>query len=379
MNDQHGVESVLFVGDPHFRLDNVVQCDKYAEECLRVFRDQVRSVPASVAIIAGDVLDGHGVIQMQCLNKAVSFLTHMADVGDTYVLVGNHDYYNNNQYLTSNHWMMCIKNKLCRYKLVVVDRPTMVDRVIMCPYVPPGMLVKALEEEFGDAWVEARAVFAHQEISGAKLSEHTTSERGDSWLSEYPQLISGHIHARQKPLTNVWYPGSVIQHCFGDVGDSRVTVININDTQYSYRDVPISVPTKRYVDVVSDDILNGVFTDTHVRELLAQNSLLSIKIRLRLTVIDHKKHPKLLKFIKNLPACVGLKYIVVKKEIVDVVSVSDDEDERGDSFSASNNVSNLFISLVRVAAHTHTNRMVSVLHDQLLSCDTLAQHETTTA
>jgi hypothetical protein len=38
------------------------------------------------------------------------------------------------------------------------------------------------------------------------------SEKGDPWSSENPPIISGHIHDEQKVGTNIWYPGSAMQH-----------------------------------------------------------------------------------------------------------------------------------------------------------------------
>ena len=40
------------------------------------------------------------------------------------------------------------------------------------------------------------------------------SVKGDEWDTEWPLIISGHIHDQQHPQDNVFYPGSVIDHGF---------------------------------------------------------------------------------------------------------------------------------------------------------------------
>ena len=74
------------------------------------------------------------------------------------------------------------------------------------------------------------------------------SEKGDAWNSTYPPIISGHIHSRQLLRDNkkiyippckisnsleleygdVYYPGSMLQHSFGDTGDNVVSCMDIN-------------------------------------------------------------------------------------------------------------------------------------------------------
>ena len=62
-----------------------------------------------------------------------------------YILVGNHDYINNSQFLTDNHWLNCFKNK---NNIHIIDNVLLCNHnnlnVIMCPYVPDGRFIEAL-------------------------------------------------------------------------------------------------------------------------------------------------------------------------------------------------------------------------------------------
>jgi hypothetical protein len=60
-----------------------------------------------------------------------------------------------------------------------------------------------------------------------------TSESGDKWCDEYPPVISGHIHDAQTVGENVFYPGSSIQHAFGESPDKRVWFVTFGECEAS--------------------------------------------------------------------------------------------------------------------------------------------------
>ncbi len=41
----------------------------------------------------------------------------------------------------------------------------------------------------------------------------------------FPLVISGHIHSEQRPQKNIFYPGSVIQHAFGESEDNGLLLL----------------------------------------------------------------------------------------------------------------------------------------------------------
>ena len=58
-------------------------------------------------------------------------------------------------------------------------------------------------------------IFSHQEFSGCKMGAIISIE-GDKWSLDYPHIVSGHIHSRQIPQKNIYYPGAAMQHAFGE-------------------------------------------------------------------------------------------------------------------------------------------------------------------
>jgi DNA repair exonuclease SbcCD nuclease subunit len=180
----------------------------------------------SFIIVAGDILDTHEKINTQLMNRAYKLIKQLRTIAPVYVLVGNHDYINNQQFLTDNHWMNGMKEW---YNVNVVDFPTRFTSdsgqvYTFVPYVPPGRFEDALNKV---NWKDSACIFAHQEIKGCKMG-CINSIDGDIWEETWPMLVSGHIHERQKIATNVLYPGSVLNHAFGsdNQGISKLTFVN---------------------------------------------------------------------------------------------------------------------------------------------------------
>lgn len=207
------MEKILFIGDIHIKFNNLKEVD--------VLQQKIETLDdISFIVVAGDLLDTHEKINTQLLNRAYDFIQICRKKALVFLLVGNHDYINNQQFLTSNHWM----NGLKEWSNVrVVDRPVFYSKYLFMPYVPVGRFVEALRttepshaavETSDPSWKECVCIFAHQEIKNCKMGPIQSIE-GDKWELNWPMLISGHIHERQFVQKNVLYPGSVINHSFG--------------------------------------------------------------------------------------------------------------------------------------------------------------------
>jgi DNA repair exonuclease SbcCD nuclease subunit len=259
---------VLFVGDPHFKRDNVAQSEAYVNEIIRVFE---QCPPGTVCLLAGDVLDAHGIIYINPLRRAMELIRSLVTIGPTVVLVGNHDYMSNQEFLSDNHWMIALEPwAALQPDLVVASRPVARGDLVFTPYVPTGRLADALDsthrarsDEPFDWKSDAACVFAHQEVRGVFTHGGSAgSVQGDPWSASFPPLVSGHIHTSQRVGSNVIYPGSVISHSFGHGGDSAIHLVRVGDSRPAdIRDVdvvvtpvPISVPRRR-TEVVSASII----------------------------------------------------------------------------------------------------------------------------
>jgi len=229
----------LFIGDLHIKTDNSEEID-----ILMIEIDRICSLEKyDYIIVGGDVMHYHERLFTQCLNKSLHFLNKLAKIAYTYVLVGNHDYVNNSEFLTENHWMNSLKTV---DNLQIVDNVLEFEDFILCPYVYAGRFIEALETVTKN-WCQKKLIFAHQEFKGCKMGAIISIE-GDEWKEEYPYVISGHIHDNQKVGNNIYYPGTPLQHSFGD-SDTRV-LCNISlekDLEIiNIIDIPLNVP-KKYI------------------------------------------------------------------------------------------------------------------------------------
>jgi len=194
------INKILYITDLHIKLKNLSEIG-YLTDAIKTSKN------VSLIIIGGDVINKR-YINHFCYNEAEKLIRVCSKVAMTYVLVGNHDYVDKNQFLTDKHWMNHLKTWP---NVIIVDTVT----TIMCgfqitcvPYVPNGRLVEALDIS-GTHWKDSRLIFAHQEIKGCRVGKKISSV-GDFWDSSYPTLISGHIHDEQTVKTNVIYPGSTM-------------------------------------------------------------------------------------------------------------------------------------------------------------------------
>lgn len=202
--------SFLFVGDIHLTVHNADAVDILEEKVIHFLSYSPMMVNAIV--LAGDVLHTHEKIMSPLMNRAYRLIRRWSEKCQVIVLVGNHDYINNQQFLSDRHWMNGMKTW---HNVLVVDEAPLVWKkdVVMLPYIPPGRLFEAISRLPLPA-KEYKVFVGHQEIKGCRMGA-IVSQDGDVWPSDYPVFISGHIHERHKPQDNVWYPGSALNHAAG--------------------------------------------------------------------------------------------------------------------------------------------------------------------
>jgi DNA repair exonuclease SbcCD nuclease subunit len=246
---------ILFIGDPHIKTDNHEEIDILMSELKKICDlHQIDHI-----IIGGDLMHYHERIFTQALNKSLEFVTFLSTFAPVHILVGNHDMINNQQFLTSNHWL----NVFSHYKNVkVVDKPIVLTdstfTFLMCPYVYPGRFIEAIETVSKD-WKTYNVIFAHQEFKGCKMGA-IVSKDGDEWSEEFPQIISGHIHDNQTPQKNIYYPGSPLQHAFGDTDKRVVCIIN---EKGAITNIDLDVPKKTIIKKTVSDISKVNIKELH--------------------------------------------------------------------------------------------------------------------
>lgn len=224
---------ILAIGDPHFKVDNTEETIHFSS-LLSKYLDENKDI--EYIVVLGDVLHDHEKLNTFALNNAVEFfkmlISHKRKV---YCLVGNHDATSNTIFLSDNHWMKILKGW---DDLTIVDKPIKVNLsnenefIVLCPYVPPGRFVEALN--YISDWNNSKIVFGHQEVDGVKMGM-IVANGVEEWKQEYPMLILGHIHDKQKLNNNVYVVGSCLQHSYGEGSDKSLALININPNPNSNR------------------------------------------------------------------------------------------------------------------------------------------------
>lgn len=166
---------------------------------------------------------------------------------------------NNQQFLTENHWMTSMKE----WKNVRIIDSTFTETIgddvfTFVPYVQPGRFLEALSK-VGSEWEKSSVIFAHQEFMGCNLGGKLQSTLGDVWDSDSPVVVSGHIHERHWIGENVFYPGSALQHTYGEEGhDKTLSIVTVVGDEISIRNISLDLPRKRivYVDLTEFESYN---------------------------------------------------------------------------------------------------------------------------
>jgi len=248
--DSHGAGiSVLNIGDPHFRTENLNDIPVYIARIEYL----VKLEKPTFVVILGDLLHCHERVHTTVLNKAYTFIHKIRKLAPLYVLVGNHDYINNSQFLTTHHWMNAMKEWS---NVTIVDTgmvsTTPYGKFIFCPYVFPGKFETALNI-IDTEWKSARTIFCHQEFYGCRMGAIESVE-GDKWDPCSPFIISGHIHDKQRIQTNIFYTGSSIQHAFGESQDKTITMCHF-DENIHLESIDLNLPRKKILYMNMEEVV----------------------------------------------------------------------------------------------------------------------------
>lgn len=244
--------NVLCIGDPHFQESNIND----AEKIIQVLVDYVQKIKPTFVVILGDTLHTNETIKMMPFKKATEMIEKVSKHTDVYLLIGNHDFFNESQYLTDNHPFFVhkyIKN------VFVIDKPTMrkYSNLTFCfmPYVQKGMFTKTLNNCVPD-WLDSDCIFAHQEFKGCKMGAFISE--GEEWSSDNPLVVCGHIHEHQILEPNIFYTGSAMQH--GDADNQRKHIYHFifekenDDLVYTFNRLNNGILPKKKIVVKYEDI-----------------------------------------------------------------------------------------------------------------------------
>jgi len=240
---------VIAIGDPHFKVKNIPNVEIFIEKLMKLIK---RENPDFIVVL-GDLLHNHERIHSLVLNKAYEFIEKLRNEAFTYILVGNHDLINNQQFQTTNHWMNGMKEW---DNVKVVDTACIRNhgdyKFVFCPYVPVGKFSQALDTLKED-WKNACCIFAHQEFFGCKMGA-IISEQGDKWGTNLPFVVSGHIHSNQTLDSGIYYPGSAMQHAFGESDHNIIPIFQFSGDGHDYKEEDLGLTRKKIIYIDSADL-----------------------------------------------------------------------------------------------------------------------------
>ena len=236
---------ITAIGDTHFRVDNINIVEILIQKIVELLREN----PPDLIVLLGDILHDHERLHTIAMNKAYEFITLLRDISPVYILVGNHDMINHDQFLTDNHWMNALKHW---ENVTIIDKVLHLEvegkDLLFCPFVAPGRFIEALETHNFD-WKDSDVIFAHQEFKGCKMGA-IISEIGDEWDLDNPFVISGHIHSKQTPQDNIFYTGSSMQVAYGESENNIILDLNLDDS-IELQEHILDIPRKKiiYIDI----------------------------------------------------------------------------------------------------------------------------------
>ena len=273
----------LVLGDLHFMTSNILESEALIER-VEEFLDENRQIER--VVLLGDVQHFHEKLYSTPFNNLCKFLNILREYCPVVILVGNHDMYYNEVFLTDDHCLNSFKN--CD-KITIVDKPIKIGTDIFMPYVYPGRMFEALNTI--KDWKSASVIFAHQEVAGCKMGA-IISVDGDIYPETgVPFLVSGHIHLHHRPQSNVYYPGSPLCHAFGENAHPIIAVI---DTQtLKIDEYKLKLPRKKLLYVNLED-----FTEIEKPE----DDQMQIKVFVKCTY-DQFKALKRTEHYKLLSSC----------------------------------------------------------------------------
>jgi len=243
----------LTIGDPHFKINNSRDTERMEQALLAV----VTQHRPTFIVVMGDVLDRFEAIHVSPLTRATKFLYQLSLHARLFLLIGNHDRPNNSVFLTEQHPFNALKHWP---NCTVVDTTTAMTirgrLFVFVPYVYPGRLFEALERT--PEWPKADAIFAHQELRGARLGVQTSAV-GDVWAPDYPLIISGHIHDYHELQPNAVYVGTPLQHGYGDSADKTVSLFTFpgpeDKVALEHRCLSLGLPRKRIMHMTAAELM----------------------------------------------------------------------------------------------------------------------------
>lgn len=227
---------LLVIGDLHYDISDLVIAQLFND----YIADHLKEKRYDAAVLLGDVFDKFETVQTMTNVYVNNLIEIISSHCHLYILVGNHDFINARQFQTKNHSLIAYdgwKN------VTVVDKAQKVkinkQNIILCPYVPTGRFLEALEAV--PKWEYVKVIFAHQEFLGCQMGGRV-STLGDGWSEKFPMVVSGHCHDKHK-VGNVFYVGTPYDTSFSSC-DRYIGSVSISSEKIKLKHIQTTLPKK---------------------------------------------------------------------------------------------------------------------------------------
>lgn len=255
----------MAVGDIHIADRHLTLTEEALENTLKAvtkYRNECDFV-----VVMGDIFDRHNNIKQTHRHMALEFIEKLKAIKTTIVLLGNHDMVNNKAFMPDVHPFEGISD--IPTKLYIANKPKVIlvnkQHILFMPYVPPGKFIDGINMFLNAMHKNGKLldvkdtrgfamVFGHQEFRDAPYGP-IKSVIGDEWPSNYPQVISGHIHDKLRLKHNVFYTGSLYPINISESSDKGV-ILGSYDPQkkhLEYKVIRVVMSMKNVIRLSASD------------------------------------------------------------------------------------------------------------------------------
>jgi len=196
----------LRIGDPHAKVSNLDEM----ESLMHFVNDQVLTHKPDHVEILGDLFHTHAVLRLEVLEFWNAWIDVLCahETTQIIIIVGNHD--QSGDYAEDMHALSVFKN-IRKKNLHIIDSPRRIGIFGYIPYVHDNnRFLEYTRNLHGDG---AKVLISHTTYQGSKFESGIYAPDGvDPEQVPFDLLISGHIHSRQRFVTDrgqsVIYPGT---------------------------------------------------------------------------------------------------------------------------------------------------------------------------
>lgn len=198
----------IYIGDPHVQISNLDE----SEDLMHFIVDQALKHQPDQIVILGDLFHNFAIVRTEILDFWKDWLDTISEAGKLIVLIGNHDLANSgNDKYKSN--ALNVFNLMKKRNLHIVEYPQVHGPIGYVSYMHDQeefvKIANALKDQ------GAKVLVCHQDWNGSQYESGYFAPGGvDPDRLDYPLIIGGHIHKRQRfgkvilPGTSRWLTAS---------------------------------------------------------------------------------------------------------------------------------------------------------------------------